>query len=388
MVLTSHCIVTPEGPVDGWLSVKGGVIDGLGPGRPPAVSSNDEVLHLSGRLLPGFIDLHVHGAGGASFDDGAAQIHDAVAVHRSHGTTGTLVSLVTAPLSDLRIAIAAAGAAAAADPRILGLHLEGPFLSPDRAGVHEPTALIHPTPAAVDQLLEAGEGRIRAVTVAPELPGGAAAVRQLVVARVHAAIGHSDAGYDVARAAFDDGADLVTHAFNAMRPLHHRDPAIVGAAADAGDVVLEVINDGVHLHPGTVRLLQTLAPDRIALITDAMAAAGGSDGCYHLGRAEVSVEAGVARLTSGPAVGAIAGSTLTMDAALRHAVCEVGVDLTAAAAAASTVPARLLGLDGSIGALAVGLRADVVVMDDDLAIEAVLLDGAWADDRRPRTRQD
>lgn len=197
--------------------------------------------------------------------------------------------------------------------------------------------------------------------------------------------GHSDAGYDVALAAFDAGADLVTHAFNGMRPMHHRDPAIVGAAMDAG-VVLEAINDGIHLHPATVRLLRSIAPRRIALVTDAMAAAGASDGDYSLAGFDVRVSAGVARLvTDDPAVpGSIAGSTLTMDVAVRRAVLDVGMPVVEAVNAASLVPARLLGVDGDHGSIEAGRLADLVVVDaDDWAVRAVLVAGEWADERRP-----
>jgi N-acetylglucosamine-6-phosphate deacetylase len=339
-----------------------------------------ERIDLAGRyLLPGFVDLHVHGGAGVSFDDGTEAIAAAVAAHRTRGTTRTMLSLITASPVDMTASIRAAAVAAASDRSVLGIHLEGPFLAENRRGAHDPAKLLDPDPAVLEEFLVAGDGRIRVVTLAPERPGGLDLVRRLVSAGVHAAVGHSDAGYDAAAAAFDAGADLVTHAFNGMRPLHHRDPGIVAAAMDAG-AVLEAINDGVHLHDATVRLLHAIAPGRLVLVTDAMAAACAADGAYRLGSMDVTVTDGVARLTGQDA---IAGSTLTMDVALRRAVHDVGLDLVLAANAASLVPARLLGVDDRFGSITPGRAADLVVAGDDLAVHAVLADGHWVDDRRP-----
>lgn len=267
VVLCGAQVVTPEAVLpNGWVLVSDGMIIGVGSaeprsGRPPPdiLALAGEVLDLPERtILPGFIDLHVHGGGGATFDEGTAAVRAGLAAHRAHGTTRSLVSLVSAPVDELRAAIAAAAAAVADEPGVLGLHLEGPFLNESRRGAHNPAYLIDPDPAVLESFLAAGAGRVRVVTVAPELPGGLDLVRQITAAGVHAAVGHSDAGYGATAAAFAAGADLVTHAFNGMRPLHHRDPAIIGAAMDAAGVVLEVINDGVHVHEAIVRLLRGL----------------------------------------------------------------------------------------------------------------------------------
>ncbi len=336
-----------------------------------------------GYLLPGLIDLHVHGAAGASYDDGAEAVATAVAAHRRHGTTSTIVSLLTAGPDEMITAIEGAVGAIRGDPRILGIHLEGPFLAEKRRGAHDPSKLQLPDPALLERLLRAGEGLIRMVTLAPELPGGLQLVRDLTAAGVHAAVGHSDAGYGAAAAAFDAGADIVTHAFNGMRPLHHRDPGIIGAGRDAG-VVFEAINDGVHLHDATVRMLHAIAPGRLAFVTDAMAAACAGDGRYRLGSLDVEVAGGVARLASaGPQLGSIAGSTLTMDVALRRAICDVGLGIVDAVLACASTPARLLGLSDRVGAIAPGLTADLLIMDDAWRIRAMLLAGEWADERRP-----
>ncbi len=372
--LRGGTVVTPtsELPGSGLLLVDGSIAQITGPAEPepPWLTENLDVTGLF--VLPGFVDLHVHGGGGATFDDGPEAITAGLAVHRANGTTRSMVSLVTAPAARMEGAIAAAADYAAGDPGVLGLHLEGPFLSADRRGVHDPRSLCMPDPALLRRFLAAGAGRVAVVTVAPELPGGLDLVRRLVDSGVHAAVGHSDAGYDLARQAFRAGAALVTHAFNGMRPLHHRDPGIIGAAMDAG-VVLEAINDGFHLHPGTVRLLRAIAPGRVALITDAMAAAGAPDGVYRLGPFDVQVTGGEARVADGT----IAGSTLTMAAAVRRAVQQVGMSLVEAAAAASVVPATAVGVADRFGSLQVGRVADLVIMDERLEVRAVMIGGHW-----------
>lgn len=392
ILLTGAEVITPDAVLpDGWVLVDGGRIAGVGvvsPGTgrpPPETAAGASILDLAGkRLLPGFIDLHVHGAAGASFDSGAADIATGLAAHRRHGTTRSLVSLVTAPLDSMAEHVSAAASYAATDPHVLGLHLEGPFLSKLRRGVHDPAALRAPEPAALQQLLQAGDGAVRVLTLAPELPGGLDAVRECVQSGVHAAVGHSDADYATAAAAFETGADLVTHAFNGMRPLHHRDPGIIGAAMDAG-VTIEAINDGIHLHQATVRLLRAIAAGRLVLVTDAMAAAGSSDGRYSLAGFDVQVTDGVARLLSDDPSrpGSLAGSTLTLDAAVRRAVQDVGLPVLEAVNAASLVPARFLGVDGDHGSIATGRVADLVIMDAGWSVQGVMVAGEWADDRRP-----
>jgi N-acetylglucosamine-6-phosphate deacetylase len=372
MLLVGADVVTPDAVLPAaWVLVEHGSISAIGPENPPPLR---DVVDLTGKtLLPGFIDLHVHGGGGAGYDDGAAAITTGLNLHLQHGTTRSLVSLISAPPVDMRGAITAAAGLARADPRVLGIHLEGPFLSPRRRGAHDATVLRDPDPVLLDDFQSAADGRLAVVTVAPELPGGLELIEKLVAAGVIAAVGHSDADYQTAYRAFAAGATLVTHAFNAMRPLHHRDPGIIGAAMDAG-VVLEVINDGVHLHPAAIRLLHRLTPGRIALVTDAMAAGGAADGTYNLGSGEVTVREGVATLADGT----IAGSTLTLDVAVQRAVRIVGFSLIDAVNAASLVPATVLGVSDRFGSIAVGRKADLVVVDAQLNVEAVLLGGHWA----------
>jgi N-acetylglucosamine-6-phosphate deacetylase len=324
-------------------------------------------------LTPGFIDIHGHGGGGFAFDDGPEAIRAARATHLAHGTTRAVVSLVTAPLETLERRAAMIADLVETDVDILGSHLEGPFLDPGHKGAHDPALLRAPQADAVARLLAAGRGTIRQVTLAPELDGGLDAVRQVVAAGAVAAVGHTDADFDMSRAAFDAGATLLTHAFNAMAGLHHRTPGPVAAAASDARVTLEVIADGIHLHPEVVRIAFAAAPGRIALVTDAMAAAGSVDGRYELGSLMVDVVDGTARLAEG---GAIAGSTLTQDAALRLAV-GAGVALADAVTALTRTPARAIGRP-DLGRLTVGSLADAVLLSADFDVHRVWTAGTLA----------
>ncbi|GAA2733109.1 N-acetylglucosamine-6-phosphate deacetylase [Actinocorallia aurantiaca] len=360
---TNARLVTPSGVVEnGWLRVAGGRVDALGEG--PA-----EGRDLDGAwVLPGFVDLHVHGGGGHSALASRDAIREAIAFHRTHGTTSTLVSLVTSPLD--RMAEAAGWIADLTEEGlVLGGHLEGPFLAHSRCGAQDPDALRAPDRAELGRLLDAGRGTIRQVTIAPELVNtngdtGLDLIRDLVARGVVAAIGHTDATYEQARAGIEAGARLVTHVFNGMRGLHHREPGPLLAAGEHPDVVLEVINDGVHLDDAVVRMLDRLAPRRLALITDAIDATGIGDGDYLLGAMHVRVKDGQARLIEN---GSLAGSTLTMDAAVRRAVNDVGLPIETASHYASAVPARVLGLTDR-GTLTPGARADLVFLDDGLRV--------------------
>lgn len=318
-------------------------------------------------LTPGFIDLHAHGGGGSAFDDGPDAIRAARALHRAHGTTRSVISLVTAPIEDLLRRVAEIAELCRSDADILGSHLEGPFLDPAHHGAHEPSLLRAPDPAVVERLLEAGRGTVQQVTIAPELPGGLQAITRITAAGAAAAVGHTGADADLAAAAFDAGATILTHAFNAMPGIHHRAPGPVLAAATDRRVVLECIADGVHLHPHVVRLLFDSAPERVALVTDAMAAAGALDGDYELGAVGVTVADGVARTR---ATGSIAGSTLTQDAALRVAVA-AGVPLADAVVALTETPARAIGRGEDLGRLAAGFAADAVLLRADLRVARV-----------------
>lgn len=360
---------------DSWLVVRDGRVAarGTGPAWRDAVAEEpvDEVLDgadVAGpgaTLTPGFIDIHGHGGGGAAYDDGAEAIRVARELHRAHGTTRAVISLVTASVDDLARRVAAVADLAETDAAVLGSHLEGPFLDPGHHGAHDPELLVRPAADAVARLLEAGRGTVRQVTLAPELPGALTAIERIVAAGAAVAVGHTDADAETARRAFDAGATILTHAFNAMPGLHHREPGPIGAATADPRVTLEVIADGVHLAPEVVRIAFAAAPGRIALVTDAMAAAGSADGDYVLGALAVRVEHTVARLADGT----IAGSTLTQDAALRTAVA-AGVALPVAVTALTSTPARAIGRP-DLGTLEIGSPADAVLLDADLRVRRV-----------------
>ncbi len=370
-VLSADRVVLPGGPAGpGWVRLDGaagGRIADTGSGAPPQPADRHAAV-----LVPGFVDLHVHGGGGHDASRSPADLAGAVAFHRRHGTTATLVSLVTAPVERLCEQLGwIAELAADPDSGVLGAHLEGPFLSAARCGAQNPAHLLDPDPDVWRALLEAGRGHLRTITVAPELPGALELVDAALAAGVVVAVGHTDAAYEQARAAFDRGATLATHLYNGMRSVHHREPGPVVAALEAG-VACELINDGVHVHPAMLRLLDR--DGHPVLITDAIDAAGAGDGDYRLGGQAVRVRDGVARLAAGGDGGSIAGSTLTMDAAVRRAV-DNRISLERAVAAASTTPAAVLGLGSSHGALAPGRRADLVLLDAGLRAEAVFVAG-------------
>jgi N-acetylglucosamine-6-phosphate deacetylase len=378
-VLSADHVVTPEGVLSpGWIRLAGSRIDAIGPGDPPRTPGLPVTYLRWQWVLPGFIDMHVHGGGGTSFTQGTAEDARAAAgFHRRHGSTTIVASLVTAPLGGLE-ARTAMLAGLAREGIIAGIHLEGPFLSAARCGAQDPRYMIAPDVAAFERLHAAAAGRLRVITVAPELPGATALIKAAAGAGVVAAVGHTDATADITSAAVDAGASHATHLFNGMRPLHHREPGPVGALLDRGEVSCEVIADGVHLHDTAIRLVARAAgPGRLVLITDAMAAAGMPDGHYELGSVQVDVAGGVARLPAGP----IAGSTATMASVVRHAIA-AGLPVTDVAAAASTTPARVLGLGNRTGALRVGLDADLVVCDEEFGLRAVMRHGEWLSQSR------
>jgi N-acetylglucosamine-6-phosphate deacetylase len=255
---------------------------------------------------------------------------------------------------------------------VCGAHLEGPFLAHSRCGAQNRDHLRLPDARAFASLVDAARGTLRSVTLAPELPGAIALIADVLAAGAVAAIGHTDAVYDEAKAAIDAGATLATHLFNGMRPMHHREPGVIGAALGA-DLACEIINDGVHVHPAMTALVARV-PHRLVLVTDAIDAAGVGDGDFVLAGQDVRVHNGEARLTE---TGSLAGSTLTMDAAVRRAVVECGLSIDVASAAASANPARVLGIADRCGAIAVGLDADLVVMDDELVLQRVMTGGIW-----------
>ncbi len=330
-----------------------------------------------GWLVPGFVDTHVHGGGGFDYaTQDRAEALGARDFHARHGTTTSFASLVTAPIDVLcRQLDTLAGLTE--QGLLAGVHLEGPFLSPAQRGAHDPTQLIDPDPATVARLLDAGRGAVKAVTLAPEIPGAMAALADFRAAGVHVAIGHTDADLLTVRAAIEGGADLATHLFNAMRSLHHREPGPVAALLNEARVFVELIADGIHLHPEILRLASWAAgAERVLLVTDAMVAAGMPDGRFTLGGLPVEVADGIARLVEeSGAPGSIAGSTLTMAGAFQT-MTEIVGDLPAVAAMASTNAARAYGLD-DVGRIEPGAMADLCLVDDRGRLHRVMQRGRW-----------
>ncbi|USA01788.1 N-acetylglucosamine-6-phosphate deacetylase [Streptomyces lydicamycinicus] len=380
-ILAGARIARPSGVVErGRIAVEGGRIgDVHSRDLDLAEGAAGSVVDLSGHLIvPGFIDMHVHGGGGGSFSSAdPEECMTVVETHRRHGTTSMLASTVTGELTDLARQ-AAVLAELVQQGELAGIHFEGPFISPDRCGAHQPGLLRDPDPADVRKLLDAAHGTASMMTVAPELPGGLASVRLLADAGVIAAIGHTDSSYDATREAIDAGATVATHLFNAMPALGHRAPGPVAALLEDERITVELINDGTHLHPAVLQLAVREAEDgRVAFITDAMGAAGMNDGRYPLGPMQVEVKDGVARISEGPTAGSIAGSTLTLDRAFQRAVTVDGLTVDQAVQALSATPARLLGIDDRTGALQTGKDADLVVLDAAYDVVGVMRRGEW-----------
>ena len=373
MTLTGARVVTPAGVLDpGWVSVDGGLISEIGSGTAP---DPDAIALDGGWLVPGFVDIHCHGGGGAAYSDpDPARLATAVAAHRAHGTTTTMASLVSRPVDELVEQVSAL-ADLVEEGLFAGIHLEGPFISTIRCGAHDPAVLRPPDRTSVRRLLDAGRGTIRMVTLAPELDGALDATRQLVDAGVVVAVGHTDAIETQVLPAVEAGATVATHLFNGMRPLHHREPGPIGVLLDDERVTIELICDLVHLSPRVARLAAKHAgAGRTALVTDAMAAAGVGDGEYWIGQLRVTVRDGVPTVDGS---GSLAASTLTLDAAVRNFVHGCGMSMTEAVAAVSARPAEILGRGGKLGVLAAGAAADLVELDEDLRVRRVLAGGEW-----------
>jgi len=382
-------LVTDAGIIDdGVLRWEGSRITAAGAerGGPPAERLPEGYL-----ILPGLIDLHCHGAGGGDFTSGSdTDIALAAAhLHRS-GSTTVLASTCAAPLPDLEAAFGRL-AAAAESVLIAGIHAEGPFLSKERSGAHDPAFLILPTQEDVSRLVTAGRGHLASMTYAPELPGSDVLVYELVMHGVIPSIGHTNSSTEETSAALDlideelastgfagfSGRPTATHLFNAMPVIHHRSPGPVPLLlqrARAGEIAVELVADNVHLHPETVLMAFTIAgSENICLVSDSTAAAGSASGTFRLGRNAITVVDGAAVLT---ATGALAGGAGSLLDIVRCTV-GAGVDVVDAVRAATAVPAAVLGLSDEVGSLHGGLRADALVVSPDLRLKGVLRSGAW-----------
>lgn len=381
-------ILTPDEEIsDGVIVVEGSRITGLGHRdevRVPADATDYVAAGMT--VVPGFVDIHIHGAGGHDVMEANAPALDRItSTVAQHGTTSIVATTVTASVEDTRHSLAGiaryvrshenadefseTGCLAA---EILGIHLEGPFISKARRGVHPPDAIAQPSAETLREFLEASDGLVKIVTIAPEIPGAMELIEAAVAAKLVVALGHTDADYDQARAAIHAGARHVVHMYNAMRPFTHRDPGVIGAILTDPEVTAEIIADMVHVAgPAIQVLIGAKGFDAVLLASDGIAATGMPDGEYRLGNFEVTVKEGVAR----NAEGKLAGSTLTLDRALRNVVA-LGVPLKEAVRMATVLPARRLGIAGKKGIIAVGADADLVALTPDLRVAGVMTRGS------------
>lgn len=373
----------------GWLEIENGKITAFGPGEPAAERAHSltaATLDLEGQwLLPGFIDIHVHGADGAEVMDGTPEaIYQIGRFHARYGTTGWLPTTLTSSIDALEQSLRSVQAvrdtqqsvrmaASETGATVLGVHLEGPFISPGKIGAQNPDFVLTPGIDVMKRLANVAPGLVKKVTIAPERPGSLDVIRWLHEHAIVASIGHTDGTYEDTVRGIEAGARHATHLFNAMRGLHHRDGGVVGACLLSDEVLCELIADGHHVDPEVIKLVVRLkGAHGIALITDAISATGKANGCYQLGGLDIIVKDGKSVLSDGHT---LAGSTLTMDGAVRNMVNRVGVSLQDAVAMASATPARELGLAGSKGAIAVGYDADLVVLDEALTVTRTFVGG-------------
>jgi N-acetylglucosamine-6-phosphate deacetylase len=377
IVVRSARVLTPlETIANGGVLITGGQIEAVGP-VPALATRGARVLDCGDcTIVPGFLDLHLHGSGGASVMDGPAALARVASTIVRSGVTGWLPTLTPrATIGDLAERIAACRAAAtspATGAAVLGIHLEGPFLNPKRPGALRAEWFQPPSEAELAALLAAGKGAVRLMTLAPERPGGLALVRQLVAAGVVASLGHTDASAAEASEAIAAGVRYATHTYNAMRPFHHRDGGTLGAVFAAEAVYAELIADGVHVSASAASLLlHRKTPHRTIAITDAVAPAGLGDGLFDFEGRPITVRDGRATLADGT----IAGSVASFDGNLRWLVQAVGLSLPAAVTMATLTPARAIGLGHCKGYLGGGRDADLVALDRELRVRLTMVQG-------------
>lgn len=365
-------IISPDEVLkDTVITIEDGKIAGLGPndGSPVDVYASDRIA------VPGFIDIHIHGGAGHEVMDGTPEAIRAISSHlASNGVASWLPSVLSSPWPQAKKTVAAIAEVmrmGSGGAEVLGAHLEGPFLNPARAGAMATDCLRLPSLEEIQRELGDAFCAVRYVALAPELPGALELIRDLCAAGIKVSIGHTDATYEQAQAAFDAGATGLTHTYNAMRPLHHREPGVLAAALLDNRVTAELIWDNFHVHQAAARIVvKAKGPDRVALISDAVSAAGLGDGDYMLGGQKIIVENGLAKLTNGT----IAGSAITLDEVVRNAA--EYFSLQEAIKMATTAPARAIGAEDRKGRIALGSDADIVLLNNDLSIDCTFLKGS------------
>ncbi|MBM3802936.1 MAG: N-acetylglucosamine-6-phosphate deacetylase [Acidimicrobiia bacterium] len=379
IALVAKKVITPDTVIpQGVVLVDGRKILEVGP-RSAVVFHEEEfeVFHFENEtLVPGFIDVHIHGACGHDVMEATREAMTVVSRHLArHGTTSYLATTVTAPPIETIQAVESLGQLITEDTggaRILGLHLEGPFISQEKRGVHPPEHIRLPSTGIFDELVKMSGGQVRLITVAPELPGGLEFIEHIRSRGVLVSVGHSNATYEVARQAIRAGASNATHTFNAMRDFSHRETGVIGAVLTDSTVWAELIADGVHVDPVAIQmLLRCKGPRRILLVTDAISAAGMPDGDYRVGTLSVKVSQGVCRASNG----ALAGSTLSLDRALRNMIDYTGIPLEEAVYMTSRNPAESIGVAESKGSIRPGCDADLVLLDNGLLVQATFCEG-------------
>jgi N-acetylglucosamine-6-phosphate deacetylase len=360
----------------GLVIIEEGKISYAGPWEEKRIPAKAELLDAEGKIIaPGLLDIHIHGSAGADFfRDGKAGLEKMSRFLASRGVTSFLPAAASAPIEELEAAVKAAGEAAAQPPsgaQVLGIHLEGPYLSPGRKGAHAPEHLRNPDLQEIARLVELGGGTVKMVTLAPELQGAMELIHWLRERNIVISLGHSEASYEQAREAIEAGADHACHLFNAMPHMDKREPGITGALLEDERVYAELIADLVHIHPMMLKTaLQIKGPQRSLLISDAIEAAGMPDGAYAFSGQKVVVNEGAARLKNG----ALAGSTLTLDKAVKNVVEALGIPLQSALTMASQTPANSLRLPNK-GRLAAGADGDVVIFGPNLSVSAAIIGG-------------
>jgi N-acetylglucosamine-6-phosphate deacetylase len=368
---------------DAVIVVQGSKISAVGQRGKVDLPRGVRELNASGRtVVPGFVDVHIHGAGGHDVMEGTREALEIIAATvAAHGTTSLVATTVTASEKETRGSVAGIAhfilntsqyAARELSAEILGIHFEGPFISPARRGVHPAKWIVAPSRELLAEFLGEARGTAQILTLAPELPGALDLISVARQAGLVVSLGHTDATYEQAQAAIEAGASHAAHVFNAMRPFSHRGTGVIGAVLTSPKVSAELIADGVHVDEAAMRMLVDLkTPERVILVSDGISATGMPDGKYQLGMFEVKVSGGVAR----NAEGKLAGSTLTLDRALRNMVA-LGVPLASALRMVTANPARQIGLGARKGVLAPGADADLVFLDDKLEVSGVMTRGA------------